>query len=175
MTRYYLFMVLFVLFIIEGTTFQIFAPDQYGVEYLFIPRWVFLVIIFAGIFRGRGTGTFYGITFGVMYDVIYTSLLGIYTFGMGLIAYLLSLSIPFFQKNLTVAVLTSILAITVLDYYVYGMMYLLGLTVIDHHEFLTVRFIPSLIMNMIIISIFAYPLRKWFHFLKRRMEEEEKI
>ncbi|MCD8509107.1 MAG: rod shape-determining protein MreD [Bacillus sp. (in: Bacteria)] len=114
MIRYYIFLLLFFLFIIEGTVFQIFAPDQYGVEYLFVPRWVFLVIIFAGIFRGRGVGTFYGIIFGVMYDVVYTSVLGIYAFGMGLIAYLLSISISFFQKHLTVAVLTSLLAITIL-------------------------------------------------------------
>lgn len=175
MIRYYLFLTLFLLFILEGTTFQIFAPDQYGVEYLFVPRWVFLLIIFTGIFRGRAVGTFYGIIFGVMYDVIYTSVLGIYAFGMGLIAYLLSISIPYFQKNLVVAVITSLLAIAILDYYVYGMMYLLGLTGVDHDEFLNIRFIPSFIMNMVVISVFAYPLKKGFAYLKRKMEEEEKI
>lgn len=173
MIRYYIFLLLFFLFIIEGTAFQIFAPDQYGVEYLFVPRWTFIVIIFAGIFRGRGVGTFYGIIFGVMYDVIYTSVLGVYAFGMGLIAYLLSISISVFQKHLTVAVITCLLAITILDYYVYGMMYVLGLTSMVHEEFLHIKFIPSLIMNGVVISVFAYPLRKWFYYIQKRMAEED--
>ncbi|SDZ03913.1 rod shape-determining protein MreD [Evansella caseinilytica] len=175
MSRYSTFLVLFLLFIFEGTVFQILAPDQYGVELLFIPRWVFMVIIFIGIFRGRGTGMFYGIVFGVMYDVIHTSILGVYAFGMGFIAYLLSISIPFFQRNLLATVLTAIVAAAALDYYVYGMMYLLGVTSIQHPEFLYSRFLPSLAMNFSIIAVFAIPLRKWIRYVIRRGEEEEKL
>ncbi|ADU31284.1 rod shape-determining protein MreD [Evansella cellulosilytica] len=175
MIRYLLFIILFVLFLIEGTVFQIFAPDQYGVSYLFIPRWVFLVIIFTGIYRGRGAGTLYAVIFGVLYDVIYSSVLGIYTFSMGLIAYLFSISIPFFQRNLTVAILTSLAAITLLDYFIYGMMLIIGLASISHEEFLTGRFIPSFLMNALVIIILAYPLRKLFYFIKRRSEENDKL
>lgn len=100
MIRYLLFLVLFIFFIFEGTVFQIIAPDMFGTPYTFVPRWVFAIIIFAGIYRGRATGTMYAVIFGVIYDVVFMSILGIYAFGMGLIAYLLSISIPFFQRIL---------------------------------------------------------------------------
>ena len=130
--------------------------------------------MFAGIYRGRGVGTFYGVIFGFMYDVIFTSTLGVYAFGMGFIAYLLSISIPFFQRNLIMAILTSIVAIVALEYYVYGMTFLLQLTNLGHDEFLYHRFIPSLIMNVAVIIIFAYPMRKWLNYLNR-LEAEEVI
>ncbi|UTR11235.1 rod shape-determining protein MreD [Evansella sp. LMS18] len=171
MRKYSLFLVLFVLFIIEGTVFQIFAPDQFGSDLLFIPRWSFMLIIFAGIFRGRGTGTLYGVIFGVMFDVIYSSLLGIYTFAMGLLAYLLSISIPFFQRNLPAAVFLTITAVILLEYFLYGMMLLLGMTAIPHHEFLYSRFLPSLAMNFFVLAAAAYPLRKWFEFIKRNEDD----
>lgn len=172
MRRFSLFIVLFILFILEGTVFQILAPDQYGVTYVFVPRWVFMVIIFAGIYRGRAIGTLYGVILGLMYDIIFTSALGIYTFGMGFIAYLLSISIPFFQKNLIMPILTSIVAVVALDYYVYGMMFLLRLTNLEHMEFFYNNFIPSLIMNFAVILIFSYPLRKWLSYLSRKEQEE---
>ncbi|MDG5786850.1 rod shape-determining protein MreD [Evansella sp. AB-P1] len=175
MIRYVLFLILFLLFILEGSVFQIFAPDQFGVPYLFTPRWVFLIIIFAGIFRGRMVGTVYGIIFGVMYDVIYMSVLGVYAFGMGFIAYLLSISIPIFQRNLIIAIITAVLAVITLDYYVYGMMLLLGITTVEHAEFFNVRFLPSLLLNVAFISVFAYPLRKGFYYLRQKQEEEKKL
>lgn len=172
MRRFTLFFILFFLFIVEGTVFQILAPDQYGVTYTFVPRWVFLVIIFIGIYRGRAIGTFYGVIFGLLYDVIFTSVLGVYTFGMGFIAYLLSISTPFFQKNLMVAILTSLISVVALEYYVYGMMFLLRFTNIVHMEFLYDRFIPSMIMNFVFIAIIAFPLRKLLNYLNRKQAEE---
>ncbi|WP_096189528.1 rod shape-determining protein MreD [Evansella halocellulosilytica] len=171
MIRYAFFITLFLLFIMEGTVYQIFAPDQYGVEYIFVPRWVFMLIIFAGIFRGRAVGTFYGVIFGVLYDVIFSSALGINTFAMGFIAYLFSIAIPFFQRNLFVTVIITMIAVTLLEYFSYGMMLLLGMTEMGHHMFLYDRFIPTFIMNFVIISVAAYPLRKGFYYLKKRLEE----
>ncbi|UCZ52087.1 rod shape-determining protein MreD [Bacillus shivajii] len=171
MIRYTLFITLFFLFILEGTVYQIFAPDQFGFEYTIVPRWVFMLIIFAGIFRGRLVGTFYGIIFGFLYDVIFSSVLGVNTFAMGFIAYLFSISIPFFQKNLPIIVVTTMLAVTLLEYFVYGLMLLLGITEMLHHHFMYERFIPTMIMNFVVISIAAYPLRKGFYYLNHRLEE----
>ena len=172
MRRYSFFLVLFILFVIEGTVFQIFSPYQYGVTLQFIPRWVFMLIIFAGIFRGRGVATLYGVVFGIMYDVIYSSVLGINTFGMGIIAYFFSVAIPFFQKNLAAAIFLTIGAVSMFEYFLYGMMLILGLTTMIHADFLYGRFLPSFAMNFMIIAVAAYPLRNWFIYLKNKSEEE---
>ncbi|MBU9721902.1 rod shape-determining protein MreD [Bacillus alkalicola] len=175
MRRYLLFIVLFILFIAEGTIYQVFAPDFRGSDYLFIPRWVFMIIIFAGIYRGRAIGTLHAVIFGVLYDIIFSSVLGIYTFAMGLIAYLFSIAHPFFQRNLVVSISMSIIAVMILEYFVYGFMLLLGYTTVLHEEFLYIRFIPTVIMNLVVIAVLAYPLRKWFYYVNQRAEEQDKF
>lgn len=171
MIRISLFLVLFFLFIIEGTVYQIFAPDYHGMDSQLIPRWMFMLILFAGIFRGRATGLFYAIIFGVFYDIVYSSTLGIYTFGMGLIVYLLSFSIPFFKRNLSMTIITVTVGVALLEYYVYGMMLLLGVTEMSNDEFLSIRFLPTLLMNLIVLTVVAFPLRIGFQYLEKRLGE----
>lgn len=168
--RYSTFIALFFLFIFEGTVYQVFAPDYHGFPYQLIPRWMFMLILVAGIYRGRGSGLFYGIIFGVFYDIIYSQVLGIYTFGMGLFAFLLCNPIPLFKKNLVVVILTVVFGVALLEYYIYGMMTILGKTTLSHESFLFIRFIPTMIMNFIVIAIFAFPLRLWFQYLDGKMQ-----
>ncbi|WP_416151350.1 rod shape-determining protein MreD [Salipaludibacillus sp. HK11] len=169
--RYSTFIVLFILFIIEGTVYQVFAPDFYGVAYQLIPRWMFMLILVAGIYRGRGYGLLYGIIFGIFYDIIYSQVLGIYTFGMGLLAYLLCNPLPYIKKNIFVVILMVTFGVALLEYYVYGMMLLLGNTTLLHETFLSVRFIPTMIMNFVIIAALAFPLRLWFQYSERKMQD----
>ncbi|MGJ9384236.1 rod shape-determining protein MreD [Salipaludibacillus sp. CF4.18] len=171
MIRVSLFLVLFFLFIVEGTVYQIFAPNAGEFDYQVIPRWMFMLILFAGIFRGRANGLFYAVIFGVIYDIVYSSTLGIYTFGMGVIVYLLSISIPFFKRNLSMTIITVIVGVGLLEYYVYGMMILLGLTEMSNDEFFSVRFLPTLLMNLIVLAVVAYPLRIGFLYLEKRLGE----
>ncbi|UTR15465.1 rod shape-determining protein MreD [Salipaludibacillus sp. LMS25] len=159
--RYSLFIALFVLFIFEGTFYQAFAPDFYGFPYELIPRGMFMLILLTGIYRGRGYGLLYGIFFGILYDIVYSSVLGVYTFGMGLIAYVLSIPLPFIKNNLALTILTVISGVALLEYYIFGMMILLGITDLSNDIFLTVRFIPTLIMNFIILTLIAYPVKLW--------------
>jgi rod shape-determining protein MreD len=169
--RYSTFIALFVLFIFEGTVYQVFAPDFHGFPYQLIPRWMFMLILVAGIFRGRGYGLFYGIIFGIFYDIIYSQVLGIYTFGMGLLAYLLCNSIPLVKNNISVVILSVVFGVALLEYYVYGMMILLGKTTLSHESFLFMRFIPTMMMNFSIIVILAIPLRLWYQYFERKMQD----
>jgi len=169
--RYSTFIALFFLFIFEGTVYQVFAPDFYGFAYQLIPRWMFMLILVAGIYRGRGSGLFYGIIFGIFYDIIYSQVLGIYTFGMGLLAYLLCNSIPFVKNNISVVILSVVFGVALLEYYVYGMMIILGKTTVSHESFLFMRFIPTMIMNFSIMTILAFPLRLWFQYFERKIQD----
>ncbi|MCE7793506.1 rod shape-determining protein MreD [Salipaludibacillus sp. CUR1] len=169
--RYSLIIVVFILFIVEGTVYQIFAPDLHGFPYQLIPRWMFMLILLTGIFRGRGYGLFYGIVFGVFYDIVYSQILGIYTFGMGLIAYILSISIPFIKDNVAMTILTVTFGVVLLEYYVFGMMTLLGVTDMPHETFFNDRFLPTMIMNFTLLVIFTYPLRLWFQYLEKKFNE----
>jgi rod shape-determining protein MreD len=175
MTRFLLPFIIFFLFIIEGTVMQIIAPDRFGSEYLVIPRFAFLIVIVVGIFLGRATGTVYGIILGIFQDVIYTHILGVYIFSMGLIAYLLGLSFKSFQKNLMLLIITALVGTLLLDYLVYGIHSMVGITNLPHHIFLQQRLLPSLVVNSVFMIIFAYPIRKLLFILQNKDDVEEKI
>ncbi|TMW71890.1 rod shape-determining protein MreD [Alteribacter natronophilus] len=171
MVRYSVFIVLFVLFILEGTVYQIFAPDQYGFAYTMVPRWVLGVIVFAGILQGRGIGLSYAIVFGILYDIIYSPLLGVYSFGMALAIYLVSVTVPFVQKNMGMTVFLVLAAIVGLEYFVYSIYSLMGLAHMPHNLFLYQRLLPTFVFNGLIFIAAGYFIRKWLLLVNRRKDE----
>ncbi|WP_096435897.1 rod shape-determining protein MreD [Alteribacter populi] len=172
MIRYSIFLGLLLLFVLEGTVFQIFAPDLYGFSYLLIPRWVLAVLVFVGILQGRGIALFYAIGFGILYDFIYAPLLGVYTFGMALVVYFVSFTIPFIQKNLGMSISLALLAIVGLEYFVYGIYTLMGLASQPHELFFYERLLPTFVFNGLLLIIAGYHLKKWIlYVVKRRLEE----
>ncbi|AOM82365.1 rod shape-determining protein MreD [Salisediminibacterium beveridgei] len=171
--RYGFLTLLFLVFIFEGTVYQVFAPDFRGSNLLYIPRFLFMLILTAGIFRGRGFGLAYGVTFGAMYDIVYSEVLGIYTFGFGLFAYLLALSFPFVKQHLSVIVLIVITGVVCLEYYVYGMMSLVGLAAVPHEAFLFDRLVPTVLMNTAVMIVLVWPMKKWFDYIERHIQDSD--
>lgn len=167
--------IIFLLFIFEGTVIPVILPDNYGSEFLIVPRFAFLIVIFVAIFLGRSTGTIYGLVLGLFQDVIYTHILGIYIFSMGLIAYLLGFSFKIFQRNIFLLIITAILGTILLDYLVYGINLAVGITDLAHERFLQERLFPSLLVNSTFLIIFAPFLRKSLILLQNTEDIEEKI
>lgn len=176
MLRFLLPFLVFFLFIIEGTIMQIITPERFGSEYIIIPRFAFIVVIIIAIFFGRTTGTIYALILGLFQDVVYTHVLGVYLFSMTLIAYLLSFPFKIFQKNLFLLVITAIFGTIVLEYLVYGIHSMVGITALRHEFFFYGRLLPSFIVNIVFIIICVYPLRKLIIFLQNKDNDvEEKI
>lgn len=165
----------FLLFIFEGTVVPVFFPDRFGAEFLIVPRFAFLIVIFVAIFFGRTTGTIYGLILGLFQDVVYTHILGIYIFSMGLIAYLLGFPFKIFQRNLILLIITAVFGTILLDYLVYGIHTAVGTTDLAHERFLRERLFPSLLVNSTFLIIFAPFLRKSLIFLQNTEDIEEKI
>lgn len=163
MIRFALPAVMFILFVLEGTVFQIFAPDYRGADLTFVPRFMFILILLTGIFRGRSHGLFYAIIFGILYDIVYSPVLGIYTFGIGFITYIFSMSTSYVKRRLALVTLLAFAAVIGLEYYTYGMMSLLGITSLPHEAIFTTRFIPSFLMNGLAAALMVYPVRSWFY------------
>ncbi|OIJ10560.1 rod shape-determining protein MreD [Anaerobacillus alkalilacustris] len=175
MVRFFLPFLIFLLFIIEGTIMQTFSPERFGSEYFIIPRFAFLVVLVLSIFLGRALGTVYGLILGLFQDVVYTHILGIYIFSMGLIAYFLGLSYKLFQKNLFLLIITAVFGTVLLDYLVFGLHTMIGITELAHERFFRERLLPSIIINSVFMIVFAYPLRKFLVFLQKCDDIEEKI
>lgn len=175
MIRFLLPFIIFALFIFEGTIFQVFSPERFGSDWIVIPRFAFLFVIVISIFLGRTTGIIYALSLGFFEDVIYTHILGIYMFSMALVAYLLGFTYKIFQKNIFLLVTTAIFGSILLDYLVYGIHFMIGVTDLIHEQFFYERLLPSLIANSVFIILFAHPLRKFLLFLQKSDDVEEKI
>ncbi|MDE5412447.1 rod shape-determining protein MreD [Alkalihalobacterium chitinilyticum] len=173
MNRILLPLIMLFIFVIEGSLFQVYAPEQYGSDLLYIPRFVVVAIIIIGIFLGKTHAIIYGLIFGLLYDVVYTELLGVYMFCLGFIAYLLSLSHLYVRRSYTVVVLLTLVAVIIVEYFTFGINSMLNITAMTHDEFLQRRLLSTLGLNFIFSLIILYPLRKYLLYLKK-MEEIQK-
>lgn len=167
--------IIFILFSLEGTVIQLITPDRFGSNLIVVPRFAFLVVIVVTIFLGRIKGTIYALILGLFQDVIYTHILGVYLFSMGLITYLLGFEYKIFKKNLSLLIITAVFATLLLDYLVYGIHTVVGITQLAHERFVYERLLPSFIVNSLFMIVFAYPLRKLIVFIQNKDDIEEKI
>lgn len=175
MQRFFLPSIIFFLFIIEGTFMQVIAPDRFGLNFLIIPRFAFVIVIVISVFFGRTTGMIYGLILGLFQDVVYTHILGVYIFSMAFITYLLGFSYKIFQKNVFLLIFTAIFGTILLDYLVFGIYSMVGITNLFHERFFYERLLPSLVVNGAFLVIIVYPLRKLLYFLQNKDDIEEKI
>lgn len=94
MIRHLLWIILFALFILEGTIIDWIIPAGWQTLHLVFvaPHFTFVFILFMGLFLHRHTALIYGLLFGLLHDFIYFGhMLGIYSFAMGLTGYLAGL------------------------------------------------------------------------------------
>lgn len=161
-------LIVLALFVIEGTLFQVFAPELFGASAVFVPRFAVIVIVTLGIFYGRMTGIFYGICFGLLYDVIYTEILGIYMFSFGLIGYIFSLSYRPIQNSYFFHFLVCIGSVIFLEYFLYGLLYLFEISTMTAGQFFYERFLSTVGLNFVFALIFLYPLRKLIFYYQKK-------
>jgi rod shape-determining protein MreD len=166
--RYLLPIIVLLFFILEGTIFQIFAPERYGMTYLIIPRFIIVVIIMIGAFYGRVYAVVYGLCFGLLYDVVYTEILGVYMFGMGFLGYICSISYEGKQRNFFPIILTTIAAITLLEYYLFGIFFILNNADMTGKQFFLERLLPTIGLNLVFTLIIIYPMRKVLIYFQKK-------
>lgn len=79
-------LLMFLLFIIEGTVMSWIIPAGFG--HRIIPHFVFVIVIFSGLYSRRHLALLLGICFGMLQDIVYFGhLLGTNAFIMGLMGY----------------------------------------------------------------------------------------
>lgn len=160
MKRFLLPALIFLLFIFEGTIFQVFAFERYGVNLVIVPHFTVIVIIMAGIFLGRKHGVLYGLVFGLLYDVIYTDMLGVYLFSLGVLGYVSSLSYKRIKQSMFFVILVVLTSLILLEYFVFGIHLLLRTTTVSGEVFFFMRLLPTLGLNFVVALVLFFPLRK---------------
>lgn len=150
----------YLIFISEGTIIQAFQPNHLQGKIEIVPHFVLIVICFIAIFLTPKLGIIYGICFGLFFDFIYTDLIGVYAFSFAFIAYFASNLSRLFHGNVFIVLFINLLAVTLQEFFVYGIYLLIGYAEIPFDPYLYNRLIPTLILNGCFVLLLFYPLRK---------------
>lgn len=171
MRRFILPFLIFFIFISESI-FAHLAHVPFALEdQLYIPRFVLIMVIFVTVYLNRTQGMLFGFVFGLLHDIVYIEVIGIYLFAYGIIVYLISKAMKVLHVNAFIVLFLTILSFALLEYYVYGINYLVGTTKMSLYNFTTLRLLPTIALNSIIAILLIYPLKKFL--TKIKIEESE--
>ncbi|HZG60690.1 MAG TPA: rod shape-determining protein MreD [Anoxybacillus sp.] len=160
-------------FVSESIVVDLWPKNEFYEKYIFVPRFLLITIVFITVYVTRFYGIVYGFVFGLLYDVFYTEILGVYMFIFALIAYLTSKAMRVFYNNVLVTSFLSIVAVSMVEFYVYGIYLLIGKTDMPFEIFLYNRLLPTIFLNTIFVILVSYPLTQQLIKLPIREREDE--
>ncbi|WP_409301938.1 rod shape-determining protein MreD [Peribacillus sp. SCS-155] len=159
MSRFILPLLALIFFISESMYSNLFAGAFFGNDRILVPRFLMIFISFVTIYASRKWGIYYGLVLGIAFDVVYTEVLGIYTFLFPVLAFLVSKTMKMMHANLLIAALVSLFFVGVLEVAVYEINLLIHVADMNFTEFALNRLVPTLLLNLIFILIVSLPLR----------------
>lgn len=160
MKRFYLPVILFFLLVLEGIAIEILPPSVLTGELTFVPHWVLIFIIYIAVFYDRDTTYYsilYAVIFGFLIDVVYTGILGLYTFSYGFATYIIHELKKLLHGNFYVMVLLGLLGIALADAALYIIFSLLEMVNMSWKNYSLYRLLPSLGSNLLFLII-LYPI-----------------
>ncbi|KLV24518.1 rod shape-determining protein MreD [Niallia circulans] len=159
------------MFIFESVFLELLPTDPFGKNWIFVPYFLLITILFFSVYGNRNVGVIYGFVFGLLFDIVYTEILGIYFFTFPFIIYIFNKLMKIFHSNIVVVSVMNLLAVSALEMIVYQMIKVINLTTIDFASFLHLRLLPSLGLNLIFIIIVAYPYKRLFEKYAAELKE----
>lgn len=172
MSRIYIPSVMFLLLVFEGTIFQMFVPPT--LDYVFVSRFLIVMLVLIGIHFGRYQGITYGIIFGCIYDIFYTQLLGVYMFGFGFIGYMFAWSLKRIRDSLLFQLLLINIAIALFDSFQFSINRFIHLTDMSFEAFIYERLIPTLVLNSAFAILIYYPVKRLFQYVEKQRSLRER-
>ncbi|RFU65871.1 rod shape-determining protein MreD [Peribacillus glennii] len=160
MSRFILPAAALLFFIFESIFANLFSGGLFGSDRIYVPRFIMVFIAFLTIYGTKRTGVLYALVLGICYDVVYTEILGIYTFLLPALAYLLSKTMKVLQSNLLVAIFVTAFFVGLLEVADYQMNVLIHFADMGYQKFAEIRLLPTLLLNLAFIILFAFPLRQ---------------
>ncbi|MGL4521928.1 MAG: rod shape-determining protein MreD [Bacilli bacterium] len=165
-------LVLGIAFLLEGTVASVASDWLYGGKEMYVPRLLFILLLLSSLFLESRLTFVYAGVFGFFYDLMYTEVIGIYTFGFPVIVYIVFMMMKNFQSNVFVVATVSFLGIIILEYYTYTIFTLIDYTQLKHDDFLSLRLIPTMILNAGLFVLIYFPMRNLFTSWKKRSEQK---
>lgn len=174
MSRYWLFPLLFLAFMLEGTVFQWIIPPSWKAQTGISPHIVLILIIYITLYLKWQWATVLALLFGFLHDLMYYGfMIGPYTFAMGLMTYLNSLA--FRRTKWTLFSTMVVLGVTVIsfEYLLYGI-YVLFQVIDVSNEWIFMHYIlPNFVFHMLFALIIYVPFRYLLEKMKAKPKKED--
>ncbi|WP_322907902.1 rod shape-determining protein MreD [Paenibacillus campi] len=173
--RIVLLLLLFLVFIWEGTIVPWLIPDS--MHGRLIPHLTYILILFVAIYYHRHTALVLGLIFGLLQDVVfYGDMIGAYAFAMGLSAYVLGLLFQSTKAPYPLMMTVVLIGSLLLDHLLYGIYLVFGLTRDSYAWALGHYMFPNLLLHFVFALLICVPVRRQLEEvakLRRRAAEEE--
>jgi rod shape-determining protein MreD len=174
MLRYFLPVILYVVFLVEGTVIPLIIPSAWQSRIDITSHFTFILILFIAIYVSRHWALAYGLAFGMLHDIVYYGpMLGTYTFGLGLVSYLIGLLSFYSKANLLTCMLLILSGNFLLELILYGIYRVFQITHISFNFALTYQILPSLLINLLFAILVYVPMRKLLENVGAAREREE--
>lgn len=151
---------LFLLVLVESTWLPAFAPQRFGSPFLMAFRFSFVVVLLIAILCGRRVGFWFGLVLGFLHDVLYSGVIGVYAFGMGLTAYLAGYAFLFFHRSFLVVGAVLLGVLIVFELIVFGFYRLFVWTAAPLQTFWLHYLVPTVAVNLL-FGLLAYRPLLW--------------
>ncbi|OAB38960.1 rod shape-determining protein MreD [Paenibacillus macquariensis subsp. defensor] len=172
MRRPVLILLLFILFILEGTVVPWLIPDAWQTR--IVPNLVYIVILFVSIYNHRHTALVLGIVFGLLHDVVfYGQIMGTYSFAMGLSAYLMGFIFQTPRAPMPIMMTVIILGSLLLDSTLYGIYTLFQMGHSSYDWALVHHILPDVFVHFVFGLIIYVPLRSQLEKISKLNQKEK--
>jgi rod shape-determining protein MreD len=175
MQRYLLPVILYIVFLFEGTMLPMMIPASWQTRIAIAPHFAFIIILFIAIYVSRHWALAYGLGFGMLQDIVYYGpMVGTYTFGMGLISYLIGIMALRSKATMMTSIMFILIGNLLLDLLIFGIYRIFQITHLTVDYALTHYVLPSLLINLLFALVVYVPIRKLLdHIQSKRVRDEE--
>ncbi|WP_139990978.1 rod shape-determining protein MreD [Paenibacillus paridis] len=165
-------LLMFLVFILEGTVMPWIIPAGFG--HRIMPHFVFVIVIFSGLYSRRHLALLLGVSFGMLQDIVYFGhLLGINAFFMGLMGYFTG--VLFERRRSTIMMAISVIGFACLlyDSVIYFIYSVFRITSESYAWALIDHILPSLFLQLAFALACYVPVRKLFEGQSKVTAENE--
>lgn len=131
---------------------------------LMIPRFIFLIFILLSYHYDNKFMMTSAFLFGILMDSYYLGFFGISIASLVMIVYIINNVKKILQSSMFSYVLLSILVITVVESFIYGVIRLLEITAMSYQEFLVSKLAATLLFNSIAMLLFGYFIHQFIRY-----------
>ncbi|GAB6929357.1 hypothetical protein JCM10914A_33400 [Paenibacillus sp. JCM 10914] len=154
-----LILLLFLLFILQGTVFFWLTPSSLQLQ--IYPNFVLVMLFFVSIYYHRHTALVLGLVFGMLHDIVYYGeMIGMYSFAMGLSAYLMGLVFKSPRAPLPMMMTIVILGSLLFDSTLFGVYKVFRLSSSSYNWALLHHMLPNILVHFAFALAVYVPVRK---------------